>query len=545
MSTRLLLALIGALLIVRLPSLVQPMGADQGLYAYVGERIRHGELAYRDAWDQKPPGIHYVYAALGSLSARDAVVPAADLVSAALVAALVWMIGARLGGPLAGGISSVVFMLLSDPSLTRLGGVRVRAQAETFIALAVAGAVASVIGAKGATGAGGAKGAGAKGANGAVRLVAAGFLLGAAFALKYNAGLYVLVVLLALAVTSGLALLDVIWIAAGALVIPLALLLVFWRGGALNDLYQATVAYNLQYSGQTYASRWDMARYLAVFPIQHARVDALWLIGGLGCLVLLVVGLWRPRRPDPGRRSLGKGGPVVWLPIAWVSAACLSIAINGSRSLPQYFLQAAPALALAAGLAAAVALPPLPMVARWVAILLVTVGVWRAGDDPFPKLARNVWHDTQYIAGRIDRRTHLSKYGGTRDVDKYSALDNMDIGAFLASRTTPDEMVYVFGYSPGSYVYGNRRSASRFFWSRPVILDFNREDPRYGVAGLRADLERNRPAYVVLQHHDWSPDVLDSAPFFMSQPALAGWVRGSYHAVPTIDGFDAWERNGR
>ena len=29
---------------VRLPSLAQPMGADQGLYAYVGERILAGEL---------------------------------------------------------------------------------------------------------------------------------------------------------------------------------------------------------------------------------------------------------------------------------------------------------------------------------------------------------------------------------------------------------------------------------------------------------------------------------------------------------------------
>jgi hypothetical protein len=225
----------------------------------------------------------------------------------------------------------------------------------------------------------------------------------------------------------------------------------------------------------------------------------------------------------------------------------VSIAINGSRNLPQYFLQAAPALALAAGVAATLALAPLPKIARGVVVLLVAVGVWRAGGDPFPKLARNVWHDTQYLIGRIDRRTHLAKYGGTRDVDKYSALDNMDIGAFLASKTRPDETVYVFGFSPGSYVYANRRSASRFFWSRPVILDFHREDPRYGVAGLHADLERNRPAYVVLQHHDWSPDVQDSAPFFMSQPLLAGWLRAGYHEVPLINagGFDVWERNGR
>ena len=63
MTNRLLLALACVLLAVRLPSLVQPMGADQGLYAYVGEGVRSGELPYRDAWDQKPPAIHVAYGA--------------------------------------------------------------------------------------------------------------------------------------------------------------------------------------------------------------------------------------------------------------------------------------------------------------------------------------------------------------------------------------------------------------------------------------------------------------------------------------------------
>src|SRR5437899_757174 len=124
MSTRLLLAAATALLIVRLPSLVQPMGPDQGLYAYIGERILHGELAYRDAWDQKPPGIHYVYAGLRLLSTRDVIVPAADLAAAALIAALLWMVGARLAGTAAGGLSAAIFLLLSDPSLARYAGVR-------------------------------------------------------------------------------------------------------------------------------------------------------------------------------------------------------------------------------------------------------------------------------------------------------------------------------------------------------------------------------------------------------------------------------------
>jgi hypothetical protein len=522
MSTRLLLALMAALLIVRLPSLAQPMGPDQGLYAYVGERILHGELAYRDAWDQKPPGIHYVYALLRAVASRDVVVAAADLVVAALVAALLWSVGSKLGGPIAGGAAAAIFLLLSDPGFARMGGVRVRAQCETFIALAVTAALALALASRGGKDAGRSKGP--------LLLVAAGLLIGAAFVLKYNAGIYGGVVLIALALIGGVALMEFAWIAIGAAVIPLALAAVFWRGGALDDLYEATIAYNLLYSGETYASKWDMLGYLIRFPLERARLEALWFVGGLGCLVLLVSGI-RNR--------------IAWLPVAWVSAACLSIAINGSRNLPQYFLQAAPALALAAGLAGALVMPKLPVLLRWIVVLAVAVGAWRAGDDPFPKLVANLWHDTQFVIGRIDRRTHLARYGGARDADKYSAIDNMDLGVFLSSRTQPEEYVYVFGFSPGAYVYAERRSASRFFWSRPVILDFNRAQAGYGVAGLAADLERTRPAYVILQLRDWAPDVQDSGPFFLSRPELGGWLRAGYHEIPALEGFQTWERNGR
>src|SRR5215212_8521165 len=83
MSSRLLLIVAVALVAIRLPSLVQPMGADQSLYAYVGERVLHGELPYIDAWDQKPPAIHYTYALMRALWRSDGVVAAADLVAAA------------------------------------------------------------------------------------------------------------------------------------------------------------------------------------------------------------------------------------------------------------------------------------------------------------------------------------------------------------------------------------------------------------------------------------------------------------------------------
>ncbi len=515
MSNRLTLALIGALLIVRLPSLVQPMGPDQGLYAYVGERILQGQLAYRDAWDQKPPGIHYVYAALRGVWPGDAVVAAADLVAAAAIAVMLVVLGSRLGGPIAGGTAAIVFLLLSDPSFARYGGVRVRSQCETFIAFFVTAAVLLAV----------------FPFRDRVRpwaLLAAGLFVGAAFVLKYNAAVYGLVVIAAAAIASRLDARGVLAIVVGAGIVPLTLLLRFALGHAVADLYQATIAYNLRYSGETYENRWQMLRYLVSFPVQHARVDALWFAGGLGCAVLLVAGYKRR---------------TAWLPVAWVAAACLSIAINGSRGLPQYFVQAGPALALAAGVAAALTLPRLPRAARWIAIALVAIGVWRVND--FPKLVSNVAHDVNYVRGRIDRRTHLARYGGQREVDKYSALDNLDLGSMLASRSQPGETVFVFGFSPGAYVYADRRSASRFFWSRPVIAGFNAEDPRYGTAGLVSDLQVNQPVVVALQVHDWSPDVTDSAPFFFSQPGLNAWLRSNYHEVPAVDGFSTWVLNGR
>lgn len=517
MPTRILLAIAAALVLLRVPSLAQPMGPDQGLYAYVGDRILTGELAYRDAWDQKPPGIHYVYAALRAMSVSDAVVPAADLAAALLSAALVWGLAQRLGGPPAAWLAAIVYLLLSDPSLDRYGGVRIRAQAETFIALAVALATAIVM---------------MLNRRWRGRMFAAGVLIGVAFTLKYNAGIYLVPVLAAAALTGGLSVVDVILACLGAAVVPLVTLGIFWRGGALDDLYQATILYNLRYSGETYASRFAVLRYLLTFPIQHARISALWFLGGLGCLALVFAGI--RRRP-------------MWIPVVWVAAACVSIAINGSRELPQYFVQAAPALALAAGVGLVSALRPVPVPARWAAALVIAYGCWRVGTEPFPmKLARNTWGDTLYLAHKVDRRTHLSRFGGARESDKYSALDNIDIGWFLGLNTRADETVYVFGFSPGSYAYARRRSASRFFWSRPVILGFNRENPRYGVNGLHDDLERSRPAYVVLQQHDWSPDVEDSAPFFLSQPRLADWLHANYHEVhPFVGGFSAWERNGR
>ena len=118
------------------------------------------------------------------------------------------------------------------------------------------------------------------------------------------------------------------------------------------------------------------------------------------------------------------------IPVAWTAAACLTIAINGSRDLPQYFVQAAPALALAAAWARMFVRTPSRADATLAIAVLVAIAVWRVND--FPKLVENTRHDARYVTGHESTRTeHLARYGD-RATRKYSALAMDELGAFHA-----------------------------------------------------------------------------------------------------------------
>src|SRR5262249_55096243 len=110
---------LAALVAIRLPSLVEPAGADQDLYAYVRQRINAGEVAYRDAWDQKPPAIHFLYSALWRIWPHESAVTAADIAAAALTAWLLVVLGRRTFGEAAGFSAAGLFLLLGNPGIQR------------------------------------------------------------------------------------------------------------------------------------------------------------------------------------------------------------------------------------------------------------------------------------------------------------------------------------------------------------------------------------------------------------------------------------------
>ncbi|MGE5199604.1 MAG: glycosyltransferase family 39 protein, partial [Rhodospirillaceae bacterium] len=251
--------LLTVLVLVRLPSLVQPAGADQDLYAYVGQEISRGGLPYVDAWDQKPPAIHYTYALLYRLWPHPSVVAAADLLTAVAVALLLVGLERRMTGG-KGFAGAIIFLALGNPVFSRVGGMWLRSQCETFIALMMAGAMLVL---HAATHAGPAN----RRRTWALRL-AAGLLVGVAAAFKYNAAVYGFAAIAAAGVWRharrreqpgwlGEFIRDGAGLAVGAAV-PLALIAAcFAWAGAWDDFWQATVAYNLRYSGETYSGAAD------------------------------------------------------------------------------------------------------------------------------------------------------------------------------------------------------------------------------------------------------------------------------------------------
>jgi hypothetical protein len=464
---------------------------------------------------------------LERISPSESVVAVADFAAATLVAWLLMLLGRRFGGTTAGGLAACTFLLFAHPSLTRLSGVYVRSQCETFIALfvTIAMVLASSSRARSAT------------------MILAGVCLGIAVWLKYNALAYVVPIALVAAPPPGDRSnrgpwdIDLFRIGMGVAFVTAVALLYFWAHGALTDLRLATIDYNLRYSGETYASPLRAVLYPLTLPILRARIDMLWFLGGLGAVLALT------------RRSGDRSAVVA---VVWIGAASLSIAINGARDLPQYFVQAAPALAWAAGLGCA-GLSGRSVAIRILAIAVVVLGLWRVGVEApgvagfrfggLPPLIENIGFDLDYALGKIDRPAYLARFSG----GKFDAVATDEMIRYVTETTRPEDAVFVFGFSGGSIgAWSHRHSPTRFFWSRPVMLGFEAGRPGYDVAGLEDDLKRDPPALVILQKLDWhlGEALPNSADFFLSNAALRAWLEAGYVPDRETTMFAVWRRRG-
>ena len=222
-------------------------------------------------------------------------------------------------------------------------------------------------------------------------------------------------------------------------------------------------------------------------PLDRARVDGLWFVGGLGALV-------SARRDSPaggtgdarlarGRTSLDRDQRV-----ARIAAVLRPGGARRSRWRP-------PAASRRSGV-------QVRRLEGGAHRSCIVAGAWRVGDEPgpawrprlfgVPELVDNIAFDVSYWSGRMPRATYLERFGGTGVDGKFSALAVEALAEQVRRETRPQDRIYVFGFASGGvYAKSGRWSSSRFFWSRPVVIEFDAATPGYGSAGLLADLERD------------------------------------------------------
>lgn len=465
-------------LLLRLPVADMPLERDEGEYAYIGQQWLHGALPYRDSFDQKPPGVHFVYAAIETVAgtAPAAIHWATQIYSLATLA-VIFVLGRYLSTPF-GGVAAAAFaaFMSADPSV--LGNA---ANTEVFMLLPLTAAMLAACY--------------AAETDSLVWALATGVCAGTALLFKqvaiFNVLFYVLVVtwrsrrrachalLVLLGVVSAL-------LPAGAY---------FAVHGAWDDFFDATVGHNLRY-----ASRQPLALYPRAFWLYFAPcLRSFWAI-----LLLAGLAVARAVRKRAGRRARNTR-----MALAWLGASFLGTA-SGGFFRAHYFIQSIPPVAVLAGIAATTLAPRHLAAARrraaGVALVAVPIAI---GMQAY------AWY---WLPDNVDAKA-MRIYGAN------AVAEARAVGRFIATHSAPQDRVFILGSEPQILYYAERKSASRYIFVYPLAGAY--PDVRERQHAALREIALNRPRFIITVSEPGSFLADPAAPTDLTD-TLADLVKQSY-----------------
>jgi dolichyl-phosphate-mannose-protein mannosyltransferase len=517
-------AAVGALLL-RSVSIAEPLGIDQSLWASAVRGMSRGQLLYRDVWEQRPPGIYWIYLAGFQIFGWTASTVAwLDILASAATTLLIYAIARALSHPTTGAVAAALYAVLTMPAwLYRYGGFLERSVCETFIVVCVGLSFWC-----------------------AVRFLeresiwfaaGVGLAAGAAIVLKPNAGLYFPAVLLWMVLYrrapprpgGGSVVRPIVVAALGAAVIPAICIVWLWWLGILGEARIAVVDFNRFYVAQGftvggYALDFSKAVWLRM------KTDALWLSGGVGVLVVL----WDLAR----KRRLP---PLAGLAVLWGGAAALVIVVNGARLFNSYFIQA---------------LAPLSLLAAWLLAVSArgstprrTIGAVTAGlmilvllQRHYPaKVFGSALEDFDLLRGRTPLTEYLGRFGGYDNSRGYSARANYELASYVRERTLPDDRIFIFGINgAGVYFAADRLTAHRFLRANFFVsTDF--PDERFRLEAVTAELAAQRPRYIIFERLNSPSDMGKAVDALPGHPAVVRLLDG-YRLDVQIEDFTLYRR---
>jgi len=480
----------------RLTAVPEPLGIDQGIFATAGWGMTRGLMLYRDLWDQKPPGIHLLYAgAIALAGPHPWVVVVLDTAAWTLTAIFVMLIATRLGAPRAAWTAAVVMAIATFPSFAfNYGGFLERAVPEVFITTLAAGAVWATL---------------------TRRYWLAGLAVGVAAVFKPTAAVYWPVCALAAVLAGDTATRAAVRMAATLALPWLTVALWLWWAGAAGDARDAIVDYNIGYVAAG-SGPLELPLRFAHEIWRLVKFDPAWLLGAAGGIAAVVGWL------KPGDRAR----PVLpALAIVWLAGVLVAVAANGIRMYSTYFLPAAAPVALLAGWFLAEYSRGARAIVAGLVLLAAAGLAWRSQAPQ--RAIRYVGADIGRMRGTLAREPYLDMFS-SRNRRGYSARANAELADYLRAHAAPDDRLYIFGMAPAVYVDASLLPANRFLWTYPAVAPFM-HGPRWGVDALASELTAAAPAWLVLEPND--RDTTGRWRDASETPAIRGLLDGYQQAI--------------
>jgi 4-amino-4-deoxy-L-arabinose transferase-like glycosyltransferase len=490
-------------------------GRDQGIYAVVGRAIMHGGVPYREVWDFKPPGIHFLFALaraiLGPAPWAIRVIEAACWATVPLCFAR--FVARHGGNPLLGVLGGVLATYIE---------VRAEywhtAQPESFGGVFLVWALTLVTTA----------GKTLVVERDLWRWGLAGLLFGAAGLLKPPLG-------------AGLIPLFAVWLVdrmggleagrrvrpIGALVLaalvgaaaPVAITLAFFvRRHGLGDLTDVLFRFTPHYTALGGGLRRVPANILRATLELLAYFSPMLAVAPLAFTALLDA----KRREQIGVRSVAAIAFFPWLGIALQA-----------KFFPYHYEGCLPFVCLLAVAVYARAVDwlerrgPRPMVRR-AAVLLVVCGFCAFGEYINPK---SFFWDR--VSMRLDALAHPARREQLQDAmtseGDVRSVENRRLSDWLRATTTASASVFIWGFEPVVYDSSRRRCASRYVYNVAQRLSWSHEA---SCATLKRDLEADPPVAVAVESEDRFADVTgntqDSAEAIAACAWFPAWLSGNY-----------------
>ena len=503
--------ILGVCALILAPTLAYRVGVDQGVFAYMGSALLRGDWPYIATWEADYPGLMFLQAAEIFVFGKSiAMFRLFDILFQLGSAYFILRIAEKLSGRVAAMIAPILFCLIYQGF-----GYWNTAQREGFGMLFILAGFWLYFTAERRPA--------------WMTTVIAGLGMGFAFTIKptlLGLSLFYAPLLLELRTRRAVMLAAL----AGLSVITPALIFIgaYWVKGGLTQFYEACVSYQPIYTARL---RGD-APVLTYWMQKFARLGRNAVFLPIVYAPFLIGGTARRERL------------MVWL--AFVGSV-YGVFVQGTFAGYHYL----PGMALGAILVGDLYVTVSAWILRhfeWpldlrqsvqrvgALVLLVAAVPFYMGDAPVGDLVR-----LQFL--KPPRPLEV------RNRTVFDYTESYDVAAYLRERTSPDQPVQVWGYESLVYYLADRRAASRFQMTHPLVMRVPGEDitpmQQRWRAEFVADINERRPPYVAVVTQDnwwWSPEEKTSEELLDDFPEWKSVIARDYSLETTIGRFLIYRR---